>query len=229
MKIGNFNLNSLNSQFANTTLLVGIVILLLGFSLFRSCFVYVEPYEYGIKQNNVGFNRGIQERVYSTGFHLVVPFLSEMHKFPRNLQVFDLTNTPQSYRVKSVLPFNRKRHYQLTNTFQDKAAHIQTSDGFFVDVDVSIVFRIEDPLKVIKTVGTGDLYVSNGLIPKAEPILKETLGTLTTEEFYNPHLRVEKMKSAEERLNKDLAEKGIAIEHVLIRYFRYSNEIFEFL
>ena len=109
------------------------------------------------------------------------------HTFPRDLQVFDPTN----------------QRNMTTSRFYDKAAHIQTSDGF-VDVDVSVIYRIEDPLTVIKTIGPGELYFINGILPKTEPALKETLGMLTTEEFYKPELRVSKMMLAEEKLREEL-------------------------
>ena len=152
---------------------IGVAVL-----LFFMCFTLIKPYEYGVKQINIpwffGMTRGVQEKVYPPGWHFVMPFsVEKMHRFPRNLQEMDLTNNP-----------NRS-----INNFYDKSAYIQTSDGFFVDVDVTIMFRISDPIKVIRTIGLGDLYYYNGLLPKAEPILKDTLGSLTTEEFYNPYLR----------------------------------------
>ncbi len=79
---------------------------------------------------------------------------------------------------------------------KDKAAHIQTSDGFFVDVDVSILYHIADPYKVFTIIGPGNLFEDNGIIPKTEPALKETLGELTTEQFYNSLLRSEKAEAA---------------------------------
>jgi len=177
---------------------------------FSTCFTYIDPQEYGVKQINIGLKRGIKEKVYNSGLHFVIPFgVEEMHHFPKNILNLDLTN----------------HNSQNTSYFNDKAANIQTSDGFFVEVDVSILFKIEDPLKVIKTIGPGNLYFYNGILPKAEPILKETLGTLTTEEFYNPHLRTEKMFLAKRKLSYELKEKGIAVDQVLIRYFKYSDEI----
>lgn len=73
--------------------------------------------------------------------------------------------------------------------------------------------------------GPGRLFEDNGIIPKAEPALKETLGNLTTEEFFNSPLRVEMAEQAKANLNKELAPKGIRVEHVLVRYFKYSDEI----
>jgi regulator of protease activity HflC (stomatin/prohibitin superfamily) len=94
-----------------------------------------------------------------------------------------------------------------------------------VDVDVSILYHIRDPYLVFTTIGPGKLFEDNGIIPKAEPALKETLGKLTTEEFYNSPKRVEKAEEAKKRLNVELNGKGIEVDQVLVRYFRYSPEI----
>jgi regulator of protease activity HflC (stomatin/prohibitin superfamily) len=173
-------------------------------------FVYVHPNEYGIKVVRMGVHRGVQKDIYTAGLNLVIPGLQQMHRLPRDIQVLELTNYPQTASAMA-----RK----------DRAAHIQTSDGFFVDVDVSILYRIEDPYKVFTQIGPGSLFEDNGIIPKAEPALKETLGKLTTEDFYNSPLRASKTSEARDRLNQELLPKGIRVEHVLVRYFRYSQEI----
>jgi len=185
-----------------------ILLLVIGYNLF---FVYVEPDEYGIKVNRVGLNRGVQKEVYHAGLSFVLPFgLQQMHKLPKGIQVLELTNFPETAAGAA-----RK----------DRAAHIQTSDGFFVDVDVSMLYHIEDPYLVFTTIGPGTLFEDNGIIPKAEPALKETLGKLTTEEFYNSPMRVEKAEEAKGQLNNELNQKGIEVDHVLVRYFKYSPEI----
>src|SRR3989338_5648918 len=191
------------------------VLALLPFLIFllivNNCFVYVRPFEFGIKQVNIGFKKGIQRNVYETGLHFVMPFGFEvMHRFPRNIQVFELTNSPATAARGARI---------------EKAAHIQTSDGFFVDVDVSIPYHIVDPYQVMTTIGPGKLYEDNGIAPRTEAKLKEALGEMTTEEFYNSPLRVEKAKKAKKLLNEELHNKGIEVVDVLVRYFRYSSEI----
>lgn len=190
-------------------ILVGLAVILLLSSIFF--LEYIRPNEFGIKIVRVGIHRGVQEKIYHAGLHLVLPFgLQEINRLPKDIQVLELTNYPEKATESS-------RH--------EKAAHIQTSDGFFVDVDVSILYRIEDPYKVFTTIGPGNLYENNGIIPKAEPVLKATLGELTTEEFYNSPLRVKKAKAAEDMLNKELNPKGLRVDNVLVRYFTYSKEI----
>lgn len=190
--------------------IIFIVIIVAVLITYNSFIKYVEPNEYGIKEVKIGINRGIQEKPYSTGLHLIIPGMQIMHYLPKDIQVLELTNFPST-----ASRFAR----------QERAAHIQTSDGFYVDVDVSILYHISGPYKVFTKIGPGNDFEDNGIIPKAEPILKETLGKLTTEEFYNSPLRTKKADNARERFNQELNEKGIFIDHVLVRYFKYSDEI----
>jgi regulator of protease activity HflC (stomatin/prohibitin superfamily) len=178
---------------------------------YKFLFAYVEPNEYGIKVIRVGISRGVQKEVYHAGLSFVLPFgLQQMYRFPKGIQVLELTNFPET---------------AAGGARKDRAAHIQTSDGFFVDVDVSMLYHIQDPYLVFTTIGPGKLYEDNGIIPKAEPALKETLGKLTTEEFYNSPMRVKKAEDAKDNLNRELNLKGIEVDQVLVRYFRYSPEI----
>ena len=189
-------------------LVAGVVLAYFGYNLF---FVYVLPDEYGIKVARVGMNRGVQKKIYQSGLSFILPFgFQQMYRLPKGIQVLELTNFPDTAAEAA-----RK----------DRAAHIQTSDGFFVDVDVSFLYHIQDPYLVFTTIGPGALFEDNGIIPKAEPALKETLGKLTTEEFYNSPMRVQKAEEAKQRLNSELNLKGIEVDQVLVRYFIYSKEI----
>jgi regulator of protease activity HflC (stomatin/prohibitin superfamily) len=190
------------------TLAAAVVLVIVCYNL---CFVYVRPDEYGIKVVRVGLNRGVQKKIYHAGLIFVLPFgLQQMYRLPKGIQVLELTNFPQT---------------AAEGARKDRAAHIQTSDGFFVDVDVSMLYHIKDPYLVFTTIGPGTLFEDNGIIPKAEPSLKETLGKLTTEEFYNSPMRVKKAEEAKRQLNNELNLKGIEVDQVLVRYFKYSPEI----
>jgi regulator of protease activity HflC (stomatin/prohibitin superfamily) len=170
--------------------------------IIQTCFTYIRPNELGIKQTNIGIfsAEGIREEVYGPGLRWRMPFgFEKIHRFPNHVQVLNLTDR--------------------------SAIKIQTSDGFHVDVDVSILYKIVEPFKLIDTLGPGDSFLHEGIIPKAEPKLKEILGELTTENFYNSPLRVEKSDRARVLLDEQLAEYGMEVHQVLIRYFKYSEEI----
>ncbi len=193
------------------SLLLALVLLLAALTGYASCLTYIGPEEYGIKQVMIGLKRGIQKKPYQTGYRFVLPEpFEKMHRFPKSIQVLELSNNP-------ITRSQFARH--------ERAAYIQTSDGFFVEVDASVLYRIVDPYQVFVTLGPGRLFEDNGIVPRAEAILKQTLGELTTEEFYNSPLRVQKVHQAREIMNQELRPKGLEVEHVLVRYFQYSEEI----
>jgi len=206
---GRFKMPKINFKLSRTIQIV-IAALAVVVLVYNMLLVYVHPNEYGIMVKRFGLNRGVQKEVYTAGLHFVVPYLQKIHTLPRDIQVLELTGFPGT---------------ATQSARKDRAAHIQTSDGFFVDVDASILYRIEDPYLVFTKIGPGSLFEDNGIIPKAEPALKETLGKLTTEDFYNSPMRVEKAQLARDRLNEELNPKGIEVELVLVRYFKYSQEI----
>jgi regulator of protease activity HflC (stomatin/prohibitin superfamily) len=121
----------------------GLAILALVILLSRLCLVYVQPDEFGIKVVRLGTHRGVQKETYGSGLYFVIPGMQQVYRLPMGVQVLELTNSPATAALSSR---------------QEKAAHIQTSDGFFVDVDVSILYRISDPYLVFTMIGPGVLY-----------------------------------------------------------------------
>jgi len=210
------------------------VIVVVALIFFGNFIFYVAPNETAIKQVNIGANTGIQTKTYQPGFHIIAPFgIHRMYRFPKDILAYEMNDYLE--RKAKTIQFNAEFSKSLLSreeaiprdktTSVQQAAHIQTSDGFFVDMDVSILYHIADPYKVITTVGPGELYETNGIVPKVEPKLKEALGVMTTEEFFKSPLRVAKALEAKELLNRELVDKGIMVDHVLIRYFKYSDEI----
>ena len=196
---------------AVTVLIAVALIAVIAVLVFNSCFEYVRPNEFGIKVVKIGVNKGVQEKVHPPGFAFRIPFgVQEIHRLPRSIQVLELTNGES-------IP--------SPGTYVDKGAKIQTSDGFFVDVDATILYRIVDPYAVFTKLGPELLFRDLGILPKAESVLKESLGQLTTEEFYDSQKRVEKADLARDIFNEKLKVEGLEVEHVLVRYFEYSPSI----
>jgi regulator of protease activity HflC (stomatin/prohibitin superfamily) len=107
----------------------------------------------------------------------------------------------------------------------EEAARIQTSDGFFINLDVSILYRVIDPYRVVREFGAGTLYEQNGIVFQAEPTFKATMGTLHPEDFFNAAKRVVKQDEARDRFNDFLEPRGLRVEHVLIRYPQYHEAV----
>src|SRR3989344_1266467 len=184
---------------------------------YNTCTTYVKSNEFAVMQVDMSLGgllgkQGMHEEKYDTGTHIQIPTFQKLHRFPKDLQVLTLKSQNTSTE--------NSRYIKYSNP-----AHIQTSDGFFIDLDVSIIYRIKDPFKVITTIGAGKLYEDNGIIPQVEPILKETMGKLKPEDFYNSKQRELKQTEAKNAFNELLESKGLYVEHVLTRFPNFHKEV----
>jgi regulator of protease activity HflC (stomatin/prohibitin superfamily) len=189
--------------------LVGASFVLLLFG-YNSCTTYLRPGEAGVKQIQFGMSKGIENRVYTTGLRYV-GVGETMHRFPTRVQVLELSNS---------------RSEQTEDLAGHRAApgiNIQTSEGYTVQVDVTVLFRIADPLKVMRTIGPGRLFEDSVVIPRAQQDLRRALGELDAEDFYRGNERVEKARQAQAELQAELKEKGIEVLQVLVRRYTYDQ------
>jgi len=196
-------------------IIIIVIAILFLWIVYNSFTVYVRPYEWGIKEVKVPVisKRGIHKTFYGPGLHLLAPFGFElMHKLPRNLLLLDITDNMHRY---SSLRMEARR---------EPAVRIETSDGFYVNADVSILFRIYDPYLALSTLGPIRLIWDNGIIPKAEPFIKKVLGEFSSEQFYDSKLRYAKSRELKKLLNEELKPKGIEIKDTLVRYIKYSPD-----
>ena len=195
--------------------LVGGSLLLMIF--FGSCTTYIPPNQVGIKESRFMPPTGILAGEMPGG---KVKFLlpgQTIHLFPKDIQVLDLT----SDRKETGHSRNDRINHRM-----EPAVQINTSDGSQVMVDATVIYRIENADLVIKQAGPGRLFENNAVIPKTISALKKNLGEMVAEDFYDVHKRDPKVAAAQEQIARELKEKGIAVDHVLIRQY-YYNEAYE--
>jgi len=213
------DLGSLLRQMAPTGLplliLMGLIVLSV---LYATCTQYIEPEQFAVKQVDVAVplltgHAGIHTNIYNTGIQWRLPGCEKFLIFPKNVRVVTL-------HAKG------KHNEEIENfvRFED-AAHIQTSDGFFINLDVSILYRVINPFQAVREFGAGDLYEQNGIVLQAEPTLKGTMGTPHPEDFFNADKRVAKQEETREKFNEFLRPRGLFVDHVLIRYPQYHEAV----
>ncbi len=185
-----------------------LLILLLGYN---SCTTYVKPGEAGVKQIKFGMGKGIEPFVYTTGLHYV-GVGETMHRFPLRVQVLELSNS-RGERTNDDLEGHRVA----------PGVNIQTSEGYTVQVDVTVLYRIADPLKVMTTIGPGRLFEDSAVIPRAQQDLRRALGELDAEDFYRGNKRTVKAHDAQVALEAELKDKGIEVLQVLVRRYSYDQ------
>jgi regulator of protease activity HflC (stomatin/prohibitin superfamily) len=193
--------------------------LLVLWVFYLTCTTYIGPGEFGIKQvlySPFGLfgPMGTQKTVYETGIHHQFPTMEKILRFPKTIQVLTMRDNPDSReKITETISSTDELYTRIV-----KAAYIQTSDGFYVKMDTSILYRIEDPVKLVNMVGAGKLYEDNGILPVAENAIKVRLGTLQPEDFFDAKTRVAKLDEARELMNEKLKPMGLKVMHVLARY-----------
>jgi regulator of protease activity HflC (stomatin/prohibitin superfamily) len=210
-----------------TGLTVGGLVLFYG-----ACTARVNPNEWGVEQVRFGFKTGIKDRAFGPGLYFV-PFGTTMHDFPREIHVleasFDRTESLGKARSEDVREkvdeYFRRRDKVLgkpTHRVID-AFNVQTSDGYAVICDVTLLYSIADPVRIARDFGWGSLYVDSFAVNTFRNGVLQTVGKMNAEAFYNEELRIAAVKDAETFLKARFAERGFAVETLLLRNYVYAE------
>ena len=201
------NIAMTNASWLRWTAL-GVIVAVVSVVMANAFAVYVRPYEFAVRQVYFGPGQGMQAQIYGPGLHLVIPGYEQFHVFPRNLRI---------------LEFNDETALASEEASYAPSINIQTSEGYRVVVDVTIAYRILDPYKVIMAVGPGNIYETSLVRTRADPVLRQKLGELDAQQFYEGSLRRQKAIEARDLLASELDEKGIQVWSVMIRHYRYDE------
>ena len=165
----------------------------------------------GVRKIAFGPGQGLRHRSLPPGLQWAVPYYSTVYMVPQTLRILDFS-APRSLDIPTV-------------------------DGTTVDVDAAVVYRFYSsqgesegikhggPADLIQNVGATDVQWSRYLSQVAENELKRALSALSTVEFYEPSAREARVKVAEEVLRERLAPLGVNVQAVLLRRYRYRDEI----
>lgn len=170
---------------------------------------YVRPGQWGVKQVTFGSGQGVHKEIYEPGLYFLTPGAERMHLFPADLQVLEMSDA----QVPSA---------HIPNLRAVPALKIQTSEGYTVSVDVTVLYRIDDAYAVMTQIGPGRLYEDSVVIPRTEQTLRRTFGELDAEDFYKGDTREKAAEQAQQLLSEELAPRGIKVTHVLVRQYRYD-------
>jgi regulator of protease activity HflC (stomatin/prohibitin superfamily) len=181
---------------------------LLGYCGPSSCSTYVPPNMVGVKQVYYGSDAGMRKEVFGPGLHFLAVGVERLHLFPTDVQLINYSDSSSevSQQQRSA-----------------PSIKIQTSDGYNVQLDVTLLYRLTNAYKIITEAGPGRAFEDRLVIPRVDRILRKTLGELNAEEFYQGPRRIEKSNAAHEALKTELHEYGIEVDAVLVRRYVYDQ------
>jgi regulator of protease activity HflC (stomatin/prohibitin superfamily) len=204
-------LQALRGRFSKLALRVGIVIVAL--LMIRGCaMTYVPPDQIGIRQIALGGSKGLQKAPVLPGYRREIATYENIHTFPRDIQVVEFTNHPEE----------RDPAHQPIPTIK-----VPTVDGYPVDVDVTVLYRIADPYLVASKFGFGNTYRDAVVVRFTDPAVKQFLGELLAEQFYGVE-RLVRVAALRKDLTARFAANGLELADILIRQYDYP-EIFQSL
>jgi regulator of protease activity HflC (stomatin/prohibitin superfamily) len=183
-------------------------VLFVGYVVPSCASTYVPPNMLAVRQIVYGSGAGIKRDLYGPGLHFLIPGAERVHLFPHDLQLINFSDSETEL----------SRQYRSAPSIK-----IQTSDGYNVQLDVTVLYRIADPYHLFTEAGPGRAFEDRLVIPRADRILRKTLGELNSEEFYQGPRRIDKAKAAHDALAAELSPYGLSIDAVLVRRYVYDE------
>jgi regulator of protease activity HflC (stomatin/prohibitin superfamily) len=207
---------------------VGVLALLLVYS---SCTARVLPNEWGVEQRKFGSRVGIMDEAHGPGLYFTGPGVT-LHTFSREIHVLEASYDRDESLKKARDPRTRERvdayfdqRQRVLGGATDRvvdALNVQTSDGYAVLADVSLLYGIRDPVRVARDFGWGSLYVESFVLNTFRNGVLTTLGKMNAESFYDEKARIQAVAEAEELLRQRFQERGFEVVRLLLRNYRYA-------
>ncbi len=224
----------LRSSLTRTTARLLVLLLLLVF-FYNACTTRVQPDEWGVEQRKFGFKRGIVDQAYGAGLYFVGPGAT-MHTFPRSIHLLEASYDKEEAEsraramrgdvVAKVDRYFAKRDALLGGNATHRvveALNVQTSDGYAVTADVTLLYTIANPVTVAREFGWGSLYVDAFVLNTFRNGVLTTLGKMNAESFYDETLRIHALDEAKGLLSERFSARGFEVKELLLRNFRYAD------
>jgi regulator of protease activity HflC (stomatin/prohibitin superfamily) len=190
---------------------ISIAVLVLAFLSLggRGLLIKIEPGSVGIV--NREWTTGFADEDFAPGYHLDIGPLHTWTVFDTTVQTLHMRQRP--------------------GPGEEMPLMVRSVDGASVTMDLSIKYRISEGAawQVMKIAGAGQAYNSGYKVlarDRSIRVLQKSLGSITTEQFYDPAGRAEAQRIMERDLTVSLAELHLDLVAILIRDIRFQ-EAFE--
>lgn len=205
---------------------LAVIIGLIGLFIFISFFVIrIRPGEVGVRTQQYAIfgEKGVQSRDYEPGYHRNFPIVDTWNIFDATVQTTEFTTPEERQEAR------RRWENFLSDRSSDGALdnypvtgperiELKSRDGYTVKLDVTVKYRPkpEEVFELYKEFQSEVGYKSI-VRDRAQNTLRNVLGTMDTEDFYDPSVRREKTSEAFDRLKEELNTSHVELIDILIR------------
>jgi regulator of protease activity HflC (stomatin/prohibitin superfamily) len=226
-------IQSLRTAVVGKLIRLGVLLLIVGI-FYTSCTTRVRPNEFGVEQRRIGIKMGIVDTPYQPGLYFLGPGTT-MHTFSREIHVLEASyDRDEAHAKASALGggavgriddyFNERDQMLGATTHRTiDAINVQTSDGYAVTADVTLLYTIKDPVKIAHDFGWGTAYIDLFVVNTFRNTVLGTLGKMDAESFYDEKERIDAIADAEKQLRERFAPNGFEVEMLLLRNFKYAD------
>ncbi|MHC4513318.1 MAG: SPFH domain-containing protein [Planctomycetota bacterium] len=188
---------------------LSVIVIILGLLAIFPQFVIIKikPGQTGVL--NKQFGGGLVKQDYGPGFWLDMGPMHTWDIMDTTVQTLNMLRATKSGMSRAGL------HPPLL---------VNSADGAIVNMDVTIKYRIAEgkAWQVLNEFGKNDEY-KDKVNAAAIDVMREELGDLTTEEFYDPLKRKSTTDKMETRLQKQMDRMHVQLVNILIRDLEFEK------
>lgn len=151
--------------------------------------------------------RGVLPRVWGPGLHLKIPFWQIAKLF--NAQILE-------YTISEGFDLHKKE------ALGDDAINANTSDNKLIQVEGSILFKIDKTKAPLLWENIGEGFVSKVIRPVGRSRIRSVLSEITIDQLTAYRTQIE--KKVKEELNHIFQEKGLVCEGFLLSEIKYLGD-----
>lgn len=186
-----------------------VVVLLAGaiasFTLVRSCVTKVGVDQVGVRVVQFdlpGMTKGVEQKDFAPGWGWDLGPIHTWVLFDRTVHTLEMTSGESEQYTRAAKPVRPR-----------------TSDGYELEVEVTVKYRIKPGHghKIYQRFGNNESRFHEQVQRMAEGSIRDVFGDLKAEDFYNPNIKRERAVKARDQLAHDLADSHVEIIDVLIR------------
>ena len=184
---------------------LGPLLLALTITVISAAIVFVPPQYVGVVVSLVSPG-GVRPQPLPGGFHLIVPFLEQVQKYPIYWQTYTMSNKPTE-----------------GEKYGDDSIRARTSDGQEVRLDASLIFQINSNQAVQIHIDWQDRYVEELLRPRTRGLIRDSVAKFTVDEV-NSVERTNLELELDRELRNILEDHGFLLDTFVLRNITFSDQ-----